>query len=291
MRVLHHPLIMLSCTPAMCYGLRSTAVSSAPTKSAAFGGNSVSLFESAGAQDEVLERLAKIAANSSSECDLCQTRWLFVLSSSGRTGSTTVMDMVNAVDGFYIAGENGGAIRHLSELLHTVQSVNTYPTHMNHAYQHREISEKGMLCAIQSLTREFIGAGALPASYTIGFKEVQINSESMLGFMKKAFPCAKFIVNTRRNIRQQLSSGRLAFRETLGAIEEKTRTLERWQSEHSADAQLLHLEDFSPDVFNKLLRWLGVYGCSFTSVSHANAHGSIRADANPVGMTGHCERK
>ena len=43
-------------------------------------------------------------------CDLSRTKWLFVVSIGGRTGSTTVLEMVNSHPAFNLAGENNGQL-------------------------------------------------------------------------------------------------------------------------------------------------------------------------------------
>ena len=49
-------------------------------------------------------------------CDLSAKQWLFVVSPGGRTGSTTVLDMINAHPAFGLAGENGGQLLQAMEL-------------------------------------------------------------------------------------------------------------------------------------------------------------------------------
>ena len=48
-------------------------------------------------------------------CDLCGQRWLFVLA-TGRSGSTTVLNMLNALPGVYMAGENMNVVGKLRQL-------------------------------------------------------------------------------------------------------------------------------------------------------------------------------
>ena len=43
-------------------------------------------------------------------CDLTRTKWLFVVSIGGRTGSTTVLEMINSHPAFNLAGENNGQL-------------------------------------------------------------------------------------------------------------------------------------------------------------------------------------
>ena len=52
-------------------------------------------------------------------CDLSAKQWLFVVSPGGRTGSTTVLDMINAHPAFGLAGENDGQLLTAMELFKT----------------------------------------------------------------------------------------------------------------------------------------------------------------------------
>mmetsp|Transcript_26439 Transcript_26439/g.54835 ORF Transcript_26439/g.54835 Transcript_26439/m.54835 type:complete len:100 (-) Transcript_26439:8-307(-) len=93
--------------------------------------------------------------------------------------------------------------------------------------------------------------------------------------MLKVFPCAKFIVNVRRDL---VAQSRSAFwtkgNQTGKLLPRITSMLEHWQSSHTDRTRLLHLEDFTLVEFNKLLQWLGVRGCKFTVLAHSNYNGS-----------------
>ena len=46
-------------------------------------------------------------------CDLCAQRYLFVLSAGGRTGSTSLLEGLNAMPGVSLSGENFGVLEDL----------------------------------------------------------------------------------------------------------------------------------------------------------------------------------
>ena len=66
-----------------------------------------------------LEWKAPYERSTPARCDLSAKQWLFVVSPGGRTGSTTVLDMINAHPAFGLAGENGGQLLQAMELFKT----------------------------------------------------------------------------------------------------------------------------------------------------------------------------
>eukprot|EP00965_Chrysotila_dentata_P248984 6208648-Pleurochrysis_carterae.AAC.1 len=50
-------------------------------------------------------------------CDLCAHRWLFVVSTGGRTGSTTLVDMLSSHPKIHLAGEDAHFLRTVSARL------------------------------------------------------------------------------------------------------------------------------------------------------------------------------
>jgi hypothetical protein len=63
----------------------------------------------------------------SNGCDLCKDHdWVFVLG-TGRSGSTSVIEMVNTIPGVFLAGENFGQVLQMREMYDsTVKIVDVY---------------------------------------------------------------------------------------------------------------------------------------------------------------------
>eukprot|EP00415_Alexandrium_ostenfeldii_P003220 UN3220 len=196
---------------------------------------------------------------------------------TGRGGSTTVQEMMGSVPGFYIAGENAGLMNKQLDMFQILRAADGHGG--SSSWAHAPVSQHGMFCAVQHYIKEAIGAAAFPATHTIGFKEIRWGEDAKLAdFMLKVFPCARFIVNTRRDLDRQLASQHHAFHGQPDAkrLEKVTRMLEKWQSNHHLHASVIHLEDFSLERFNQLLQWLNVTDCRFKSVAHANPGGYSR---------------
>jgi len=193
-------------------------------------------------------------------------QWLFILSSQGRTGSTTILGMVNSIPGYFLAGENEGIMADILDLEHKVWHLDR---RHSIAYHHGQRSEQEVACAFKNFTRAFIGwPGFRPT--TTGFKEIRHTKKEELDAFLHIFPNAKFIINTR-NITEQAQSA--WFRNQTDdekQLAQRKQDLMHWGRKHSDRSFYLPLEDFSVARFNEMLVWLGVETCVYTKVLHLN---------------------
>lgn len=238
---------------------------------------------------EEAEGLVAAAGNKSkAACDLCSTNWLFIVS-TGRSGSTTLMNMLNEIPFFEIDGENNGLAGHLFEL-HKAVAVSQREIISNgdgnpkrHAwFKSNPSDEIGMRCAMQAYALAFLGktAGALPkigipvenSSSVIGWKEIRYGSAAELGFMRQVFPCAKFVISTRLDLKaQQRSAFHKYTRTQLQDLRRKTEILTNWaKNQPRTIALTVALEHFSTTTFNHILKFLGVAGCQYRRLLHSN---------------------
>lgn len=204
-------------------------------------------------------------------------QWVFIFG-TGRSGSTSVLDMVNAIPGFFIAGENHGAMDVFLEMQQDISNFDSpleafsFSAHY-HGTWHKEDFSK----AVQAYTLALIGKFDEKTTHTVGFKEVNHSRAEELQFFADTFPGAKFIINTRRDTAGQSQAQDIFFDEETGLTEEQievnTQELEHWAADHPESSFLIQMEDFDLQHFNEMLTWLGVEGCEFTQVSHANAYG------------------
>jgi len=239
-----------------------------------------------GTEQGSLNDLADQLARSAGKCDLCNGRnWVFIVG-TGRSGSTTMVNMLNAIPGFHIAGENYHVVHELMAVYGKAKR-NRWPASGGPA-QHRPVSELNVLCALQLITEELIGATSLATSRAVGFKDISMLKDE-LDFMLQLFPCARFIVNTRIDMEAQSRSGFWAENpNALADIKKKTAVLEQWQPHHTDRAIWFPLEKFSVAEFNHLLQWLNVTGCKFASVCHSNKEGTYDAGVRRPIMEGSC---
>lgn len=202
-------------------------------------------------------------------------QYLFILS-TGRTGSTSVLDMVNAIPGYFLAGENGGILSAFRDLGKKMNQ--SEPWQGSAAWQSGTKDLALRTCALQAYTQAIIGAEANQA-HTIGFKEIRHTSPEELDAFLEIFPRSRYIINIRKDVAAQCKSGFFGQRSEESVkgcpkdIAEKNHNLMTWGSLHSDRVFLLPLEDFTVAKFDEMLHWLGEGRCKYNNVIHANDAG------------------
>merc|ERR1712100_326508 len=141
------------------------------------------------------------------------------------------------------------------------------------SWAHKFVNKSKVLCSMQRLAYDMIGG---TTEHTIGWKAIRFSRES-LEFMPILFPCAKYIVNWRKNITAQMQSGWYATTNQELYLPERTDELKTWSRRHKGNAFELPLHKFSIDKFNEMASWLG-YRCKYNGVTHHNNHGYSRGD-------------
>lgn len=211
------------------------------------------------------------------KCDLCSQKWLFVVG-LGRSGSTSLKDMLNGIDGYYIAGENGNAIGYLKSFwdgLHTKKFIRSAisPGEMGGPESHYPLDEEALLCDLQRTARNILGT-IPPQTKVIGWKEIRWGAK-VKDFMDRLFPCARYIINTSANITRAVQSRmRSGWRKqwSYEDVWDKQKSLKLWAAQKANRTFNVALEDFSVGLFNSMAMWLG-NNCKFNLVSHANKDG------------------
>lgn len=208
------------------------------------------------------------------ECDLCggEQQWLFILS-AGQSGSASLQEMLSAVPGVYIAGENFGVMNLLLEEYEAMGKIVMRSDRGEPGFQTRPISQRHVLCAMQTVMRNAIGTFKEGDTSVIGFEETRHTSRHQLDFFGKVFPCARFILSSWRS--SAASDQVPAQLHALESFRNATRELDLWQERHHQNAFTMKLEDLSVDSANELLSWIGVEGWRFSEVPRADESGSL----------------
>ncbi len=135
---------------------------------------------------------------------MAEPSYLFVMT-YGRSGSTLLQGLLNALPGYLIRGENAGAVRGLydfhSRCVHEVG-------HRNHERTERPTMpfygitgypEAEALAALRRLVVDTLLRPA-PDTRVTGFKEIRWAYDDLpayVDFLRQVFPGARFVVNTR----------------------------------------------------------------------------------------------
>ena len=210
--------------------------------------------------------------------DGCERNWLFQVS-TGRSGSTSLMAMLNDLPNVYIAGENDGLFESLYALHKS--SIRTEKHSKNGAYHgawwHHPVERSKLERIARTYVESAIGLKQNQNYAWVGFKEIRFGTADELDYLLSLFPCSKVIVNIRRDVVRQHES---AFKEKspISKLKSQNDMLLKWSKKHPNRVFTLALEDFNLDNFNRLAVWLDFPNCHFKQIAHANRNGGYRAD-------------
>jgi hypothetical protein len=206
-------------------------------------------------------------------CNLCDHNFTIILA-TGRSGSTTVLTMVNQLPGFDIGGEHAGQFHDLLKLYgHFKESQQRgQGAHGAGAWANQAVSETAFLCWIQGWYFAHSGSqrNQNPNAKVHGFKEIRYNTPDVLQFLVKVFPCGKFIVNYRQDLGQQHQS-KFHTHTSLKQLQKMTGALTEFSRQYPRRTFAMPLEQFANvTLWNSLVSWLGKPNCEVASVAWAN---------------------
>eukprot|EP00957_Ditylum_brightwellii_P006366 482707-Ditylum_brightwellii.AAC.1 len=164
---------------------------------------------------------------STSQCQPCARRFLFIIV-SGRSGSTSLMHMVEKLPNVRIAGENKNAllaVQHLPERLHIINGLHK---ENDKAWKHHAVTDESLSCLAQSVMKMINPSGVdemdddeeetILAFNTIRFVGDLWNTKGedqwsdvtqAVDLIKTRFPCSRVIVNIRSDTTRQTQSRNL----------------------------------------------------------------------------------
>ena len=219
----------------------------------------------------------------------CDTNWLVVIS-AGRAGSTTILDMLNAVPFISLSGElaTSPETEDLSLGLRLSDPrANCAPRSViGRLFSTYELSLSPGLTGSYGTARFAVPQAARlrhhmcgwlrdmmpshPSRQYFGFKEMVHCIEPLDQTLGLLGPKVRIIRSFRRNVAKQLNS---AFWRTIKGASTllQRHTAEMFRATSSYPNVFdMPLEEFSVAKFNELLSFLGIGGCKFTRVVHAN---------------------
>eukprot|EP00542_Grammatophora_oceanica_P018471 CAMPEP_0194033052 /NCGR_PEP_ID=MMETSP0009_2-20130614/5862_1 /TAXON_ID=210454 /ORGANISM="Grammatophora oceanica, Strain CCMP 410" /LENGTH=296 /DNA_ID=CAMNT_0038673661 /DNA_START=38 /DNA_END=925 /DNA_ORIENTATION=- len=166
-------------------------------------------------------------------CEPCKRRYLIILA-TGRSGSTTLMNMIGKLPGIRMAGENNDMLGHLRDLekgvLENAQFVHHNSgdlTDWEGPWKHNPILDGSLSCVSQTVI-ETINPPRVDeeghflvkdeATKIFGFKTIRLLKQKsektdaeVAKWLTDVLPCARFLVNIRSDIEGQAQSYASAF--------------------------------------------------------------------------------
>lgn len=232
--------------------------------------------------DEYVKKTMSAKLRKESKEDGCELNWLFQIS-TGRSGSTSLMNMLNQLPNVYIAGENGGIMNKLYDL-HTLSIRTGYSeSKTKGAWWHHRINRFTLQRNMRTYVESAIGIDSYNYSW-VGFKEIRHKDTDVLDFMMTLFPCSKFIVNIRQDVASQSKSA--WYGSNKNNISEKllhtNEKLIKWCKMNPERVFTISLEEFTLENLNRLASWLGFPNCKYFRISHSNKHSGYNIDNHNV---------
>lgn len=219
---------------------------------------------------------------------LCDRKFLFVIA-TGRSGSTSLMSMLNGVPGVFLSGENGNDPLRMLTILrprlnrrcHHEYFASTQRAVLGTRDRCSRISRSELIAAQGWLWEANVPPNTIVSSppNIVGFKEIRWSPQE-IEFVQLVAPCSRFIFNTRKNATEQAMSG---FFQKSVDHDASIKRVRKANNDALAARMVLspervytaYLEEFSVELFNDIARWLGK-DCHFNGVAHAHANNSYK---------------
>jgi len=195
--------------------------------------------------------------------------YLFVMT-YGRSGSTLLSGVLNAIPGFLIRGENDDALRHLRAFSTTLLDARASwkdPPSRTRARTHPwfgigDVPPRRLLEGTRRLALETV-LRPKPGTRVIGYKEIRWRGPELddhVDWLREVFPGARFVVNTR-HLPDVARSGWWAEQDPV-AVQRGLAEVERRQLEVAGRlgpaAFHVHFDDYvaDPEALRPLFTWL-----------------------------------
>lgn len=197
-----------------------------------------------------------------------QLGYLFIVA-YGRSGSTLLQGLLNSIPGYVLRGENRGALYRLYEYHATLlgargQFARTADlTSRDSWYGIDEYADHAAISQMRALVLQTV-LRPPPGTRVVGFKEIrwwQSDWQDYLAFLRKLFPGARFVLNTRDHdgVTKSKWWGRQPEAEVRAQLEAHEAQLGEMAGILGTDAYRVHYDDYvkDPDVLKGLFSWLG----------------------------------
>jgi hypothetical protein len=196
----------------------------------------------------------------------CESERYVILLGTGRSGSTTIATMLREA-GIKMTGEHAGVIHELRNLDKQVETMYGHPNTQSWL-RYRTMERNDRLAFYRRFLQElFCHTGEKDA--LCGFKEVRYLDDGIITFIRELFPCARVVLNYRRDVEAQIRSQQKLWDFSINATQ-SNEVFRRQAESHPDDTFLLATEDLNVQNMNSLLKWLGITTCEFTRMAQSN---------------------
>jgi len=227
-------------------------------------------------------------------CHPCRRRFL-ILIATGRSASTTLTYMLDALPGIRMSGENNDELKAIRSMIDNIGSSINFQRNAGQktAWGHNRIPEGAFSCAAQHMI-ETINPPLTDTNGTIlendsetivGFKTIRFligvkeeDTRDLVRWVQKTFPCARILVNIRSAAQEQAASVDKAFgyHEDIESLKETNVRMRKVAELFGDQAYLLDSSDWLKEIqhLNQAIKWLGFHeSCFFKELLEFNTEG------------------
>lgn len=192
--------------------------------------------------------------------------YVFVIA-YGRSGSTLLQGILNSIPGYDIHGENRGALRDLFRYHTTLNEQRIAKSRSQELsqrsswygidrYDHERALEMMRSLVVDTVLRP------MPGTRVVGFKEIRwfgADWRDYLNFLRKLFPGARFVLNTRSHEAVARSKWWTEAKEPLKQLKRYESIMDEMAALLGDDCFRVHYDDYVVDPNNLagLFSWLG----------------------------------
>jgi len=244
------------------------------------------------------------------DCRPCMKRFLFIIA-QGRSGGTTIKNMVNLLPGVRVSGEIGTTIDKMMDLWKYVRygpddNLKRGRGNMEGPWGHYHYTEDYLACPAQDLIESINPPENIEDmndhDTIIGFKELNVYTKDHLHYLLKYFPCSRFIFSIRGDKKALKEAQRKHFGQYLpDSQNDGVFRLHRYAQRKgfSDRVYIMDMDRWSQGEnnalhFDALARWLGFENCKYSGVLHDNRNvgGSGNTmDTHNIRLDSSCRKK
>mmetsp|Transcript_93 Transcript_93/g.125 ORF Transcript_93/g.125 Transcript_93/m.125 type:complete len:345 (+) Transcript_93:110-1144(+) len=255
-------------------------------------------------------------------CAPCNQRFLFIVS-TGRSGSTTLLTLLNQLPNVRLSGENNGQLHVLANIESNIKSKLQENHDINQGpFLHNSIPSQAMACPMQEvmytinppphLVQESVNVTDRPSileydkNKIFGCKTIRLQRDnfgkkpqSVATFFKRNFPCSKFVINYSSNVAKQAQSQQQYLKKVneldLDSIKETIKKEIQFLRDFKShfNNQVVRIIDFNKwskniTKLNFLVEWMGFKNCQLDRIPHEN-HNGFKKDGETVVFGPQCQ--
>lgn len=238
-------------------------------------------------------------------CLPCNRRH-FLIVSTARSGSTTLLRMFNTLPNMRLSGENHNTLWFISQLTNNL--LENRPRLLKHPedkpngpFAHNTIPKGSMGCIAQQITHNLnppplavqqdksMSMESYDEGLILGFKTVRLHHEKWTPFeaskfLKTHFPCTKVLINYQTNVTHQYLSFKRTFNHSseskyngpsMAELESINDFQEKLHKCMKTSSKIIDMDYWTKDVgvLNEIVEWLGYENCTFKEIAHENDGG------------------